>query len=472
MLADAGCRVYTWVLFAAGERFREDGCTLALARGGDMRERSMFLCLAVAISMACSRGQGTGANATRDSAGSSSSAGSAVPGGQAAPAATPTAAAALPEDDLVAFASGALVVQEPDPESVNAASWLLRGPFDTEFGWGVAAATNQTIVIELPERSLVKQVEFDTSMVTAGAAKDIAVEMSDTSAAAGFNKIADVSLQERADGQTFPASAQVPGRWIRLNVRNGYGSNGLGINRFRARGTRLTTTPFPNVSGTYSTRNGAMHIKQEGASVLGCYELHAGTADGGIEGRVLKLTWHEKVEEHSEGAAFMVFSSDGQRWAGLFSYKGEDPNTGRFWTGTKRGSDPGTCPNWAGGIEQQMAKDIEEFGRTRVYGINFDSDSDRIREESRPVLDHVAAMLKTRPQWKITIEGHTDSTASAQHNQELSERRAKAVSQYLANAAVSADRLNAVGYGATRPVAANETALGRAQNRRVELAKQ
>jgi outer membrane protein OmpA-like peptidoglycan-associated protein len=81
-------------------------------------------------------------------------------------------------------------------------------------------------------------------------------------------------------------------------------------------------------------------------------------------------------------------------------------------------------------------------------------------------------MLRTRPQWKITIEGHTDSTASAQHNQELSERRAKAVSQYLANAAVSADRLNAVGYGATRPVAANETALGRAQNRRVELAKQ
>lgn len=437
-----------------------------------MRKRSMILCVAVVVSMGCGKGQGTGSGAARDSVRSSTSAGSALAGGQTTPAVTPTTAAALPEDDLVAFSSGALVVQEPEPESVNAASWLLRGPFDTEFGWGVGAATNQAIVIELPERSLVKQVEFDTSMVTAGAAKDITVEMSDASATAGFNKIADVALQERVDGQTFPASAQMPGRWIRLNVKNGYGPSGLGLNRFRARGTRLTTTPFPNVSGTYSTRNGAMHIKQEGASVIGCYELHAGTVEGGIEGRVLKLTWHEKVEEHSEGAAFLVFSNDAQRWAGLFSYKGEDPNTGRFWTGTKRGSDPGSCPNWAGGIEERMAKDIEEFGRTRVYGINFDSDSDRIREESRPVLDHVAAMLKARPQWKITIEGHTDSTASGQHNQELSERRANAVRRYLENADVSADRLSAVGYGATRPVAANETALGRAQNRRVELAKQ
>jgi outer membrane protein OmpA-like peptidoglycan-associated protein len=296
--------------------------------------------------------------------------------------------------------------------------------------------------------------------------------MSDASATAGFQRIAEASLQERVDGQVFPVGAQVPGRWIRLTVKSGYGPSGLGLNRFRARGTRLSTTPSPNVTGTYATRNGAMRIKQEGASVLGCYDLHGGTFEGGIEGRVVKLTWREKTEDHNAGAAFLVFANDGQRWAGLFSYTGEDPNIGRFWTGAKRGSDAGSCPNWAGGIEQQLAKDLEEFGRARVYGINFDSDSDRIRDESRPVLDHVAAMLKARPQWKITIEGHTDSTASAEHNQALSERRAKAVRQYLENATIAADRLSAVGYGASRPVASNETALGRAQNRRVELVKQ
>jgi outer membrane protein OmpA-like peptidoglycan-associated protein len=81
-------------------------------------------------------------------------------------------------------------------------------------------------------------------------------------------------------------------------------------------------------------------------------------------------------------------------------------------------------------------------------------------------------MLKARPQWSITIEGHTDSTATAEHNQDLSERRAQAVRQYLESAGIVTARLSTAGYGATRPVSSNDTPLGRAQNRRVELVKQ
>ncbi|MDD5297135.1 MAG: OmpA family protein [Rhodocyclaceae bacterium] len=390
-----------------------------------------------------------------------------------ASAASAAAANPAPLEDMVAFASGALVVQEPDAESVHAASWLLRGHYETEQNWEVqGAATNQAIVIELPERSLLKQLEFDTAMVVGGSAKDISVEVSDTSAKDGFAKIADVSLQDRVDNQTFPASAEVPGRWVRLNIKNGHAPDYLGLNRFRALGKRLSTTPFPNVSGTYMTRNGEMHIRQEGSSVVGCYQHHAGTLEGGIEGRVMKLTWHEKGQEHDQGSAFMTFSGDGQKSAGLFSYKGEDPNVGRFWTGVKRSGDVGTCPNWVGGIEQQMAKDLEESGRVRLYGINFDSDSDHLKDESRSTLDHVAAILKAHPQWTITIEGHTDSTAGAEHNQDLSERRANSVKQYLTQAGAAGDHLKTAGFGASRPLAENATALGRAQNRRVELAKQ
>ena len=65
----------------------------------------------------------------------------------------------------------------------------------------------------------------------------------------------------------------------------------------------------------------------------------------------------------------------------------------------------------------------------------------------------------------------TDSSATAAHNQTLSEQRAAAVSGWLANAGVAASRLKTQGFGAARPVADNETALGRAQNRRVELVK-
>jgi hypothetical protein len=379
----------------------------------------------------------------------------------------------VPEDDVIAFASGALVVQEPDPDSQHHASWLLRGKYETENVWEInGPPNNRFVVIELPERSLVKQLEFDTAMVVGGSARDVAVEMSDTSAAGGFTKIADVSLQDRVDDQVFPVRAEFPGRWLRLTIRSSHSPDYAGICRFRARGVRLTTTPFPNVSGSYMTRNGAMHIRQEGTSVVGCYEEREGIVYGGIEGRVMKLTWRENVAENNEGAAFMVFSGDGRRWAGLFSYKGEDPNVGRFWTGTKLGTDIGTCPHWSGGMEQQLTREIEQFGRARVYGINFDTDSDRIREESKETLNQVVSVLKARPEWNIALEGHTDSTGSSQHNQELSLRRANSVKQYLVTAGVTAARLGTAGHGASKPVASNDNVLGRAQNRRVELVKQ
>ena len=97
---------------------------------------------------------------------------------------------------------------------------------------------------------------------------------------------------------------------------------------------------------------------------------------------------------------------------------------------TKEECHVGTCAQWAGGIQEQLTKDLEEFGRARVYGINFDSDSDHIKDESKPTLDKIVAMLKAKPDWKITIEGHTDSTSTPQHNQELSERRARSVKSY------------------------------------------
>jgi outer membrane protein OmpA-like peptidoglycan-associated protein len=121
--------------------------------------------------------------------------------------------------------------------------------------------------------------------------------------------------------------------------------------------------------------------------------------------------------------------------------------------------------------DDQFEQDLEEFGRARIYSITFDPGSDSIRGESKPPLDRIVGILKKRTDWALTIEGHTDSTATAQYNQELSQRRAAAVKSYLQAGGIDAARLSTVGHGASRPVSDNDTPVGRALNRRVEFIK-
>jgi len=104
-----------------------------------------------------------------------------------------------------------------------------------------------------------------------------------------------------------------------------------------------------------------------------------------------------------------------------------------------------------------------------LRGINFDFDKAVIKPEFEGVLDAGVEVLKENPGVHVTVAGYTDSVGTDQYNQGLSERRAKAVLDYFVAHGVEASRLTAVGYGETNPVASNDTADGRAQNRRVEL---
>lgn len=102
--------------------------------------------------------------------------------------------------------------------------------------------------------------------------------------------------------------------------------------------------------------------------------------------------------------------------------------------------------------------------------IHFDFDKYNIKKDSYGILNDVASILKANPQIKkIRIEGHTDAIGSDAYNMKLSQRRANSVRDYLIQQGISADRLEAVGYGKSRPIAPNNTAAGRAKNRRVEF---
>ncbi|HXI87716.1 MAG TPA: OmpA family protein, partial [Parvularculaceae bacterium] len=101
--------------------------------------------------------------------------------------------------------------------------------------------------------------------------------------------------------------------------------------------------------------------------------------------------------------------------------------------------------------------------------ITFDVDRSEIKPGFFETLNSVAIVLREYDKTTITVNGHADSTGSDAYNQDLSQRRALAVANYLAAQGVAPSRLNAVGYGESRPIASNATAEGRAQNRRVEI---
>jgi len=106
-------------------------------------------------------------------------------------------------------------------------------------------------------------------------------------------------------------------------------------------------------------------------------------------------------------------------------------------------------------------------------GVLFATNKSELLPSAQVKLNEVAdALIKQDPDSKIVVEGYTDSQGTAGHNQELSQRRAQAVRDYLVTRGIAADRVSSQGYGLARPVADNSSAEGRANNRRVEIVVQ
>ena len=110
-------------------------------------------------------------------------------------------------------------------------------------------------------------------------------------------------------------------------------------------------------------------------------------------------------------------------------------------------------------------------GKFVTTGIKFDVAKASIKPESMGTINYVVKMMTDHPELNFSVEGHTDSDGESASNQKLSEARAKAVTETMINAGISADRLSSKGYGETKPMTSNDTPEGKAQNRRVEFVK-
>ncbi|MBE0617815.1 MAG: OmpA family protein [Proteobacteria bacterium] len=272
----------------------------------------------------------------------------------------------------------------------------------------------------------------------------------------------------------FAAAARVPGRWIRLTIRNNQGNpEWTELFSFRGFGEKPATATPDNISGTYATDYADFHVLQQGTALAGCYEYDEGLLDGIIDGRVMKITWKEGGGPDDRGPAVMVFAPDGQSFRGYWWHMGQErgkPNG--TWDGRLANRTVGGCPHWSGSVGGELRKQLTVNKRARLYGILFDTNSATIKSESKPVLDQVLELLRSEPDWRLTIEGHTDAIGTDESNLLLSRQRAESVKASLVKAGVDASRLQTAGFGENVPVADNGTELGRAENRRVELVKE
>ncbi len=104
-----------------------------------------------------------------------------------------------------------------------------------------------------------------------------------------------------------------------------------------------------------------------------------------------------------------------------------------------------------------------------IFGINFEFDKSNIRVESYPVLENVAGLMKQNPDWKLSIEGHTDNFGSKEYNKKLSQKRAEVVFNYFTQNGIAAERLITNFFGEEKQIKENDNDINRAFNRRTEL---
>lgn len=375
------------------------------------------------------------------------------------------------DQDILDLARGSVVLEassEYDQSIWSALSLLDSTP---KTGWCSAkgAAFPHEILLELPRTSLLEKIVIDNSTAQESSypgisAKDIEILASATSPTTGFTKLMDVVAPKGAR-KVFPLSNPTKARWLKLVIKSNWGDpNYSEIMELEAYGKPADPNPSqPPLAGTFDTNYNKIYFETQGNQVKGCYDWSGGVLNGWTDGRVVQFEWRQNKGTQI-GTAIMVVSADGKKINGLWYHKGKLQGV---WVGPRaKPGDSANCTVQSGNPVQQA---LAESGRLITYGIQFDTNLATLKPESKVVLGEVLGALQANPKMILTIEGHTDSSASETYNQDLSNRRAQAVVAWLVAKGIPAERLKAKGFGEARPIADNGTLQGRALNRRVEI---
>ncbi len=202
-------------------------------------------------------------------------------------------------------------------------------------------------------------------------------------------------------------------------------------------------------------------ITDDLVSVSSAAPISVAAADHALENGIRKL---------EEAASVKIVPSATVTFDFVFARAGGTPETV-----VTAAADPAEAPKPApAALEPEGNFDLEACkGRfeilSRTDNIYFRTGSARLDDRSSFLLDSIADIVARCPGLRIEVGGHTDAVGSEAANRTLSERRAAAVARYLAEKGIGADRMSAVGYGESRPVAPNDTAENMRRNRRIEF---
>jgi OOP family OmpA-OmpF porin len=201
-----------------------------------------------------------------------------------------------------------------------------------------------------------------------------------------------------------------------------------------------------------ATRGGFNCDRQWGAGTIGG-AIVGSMVGGGVGGGIVATSGETERQSKDYATAIGIGAATGLLLGGLFGHCAFDPPH------EIEPPPPAPAPAPPPPVKKKIV----------LRGVNFDFDKSTIRRDAADTLDEAARILREEQQVSVSVDGHTDARGTDEYNQRLSERRADAVKDYLVRVGVGGGRLQAQGFGESRPVASNETEEGRAQNRRVEL---
>jgi hypothetical protein len=218
------------------------------------------------------------------------------------------AAAQTAGTDYFTYRNGGRIVVMPEDADMAQMSASPMNLIDESSKTDWEGQGSQAVfVLELAEETELSRIAFDTAFLNKDrkAPRAFTVELSNTSANAGFEEVLSGQLRMKADNQSFSfKDGERPvGRWVRLTIQSNYGEEYTAFTGFHGFGRQMTNSvSMPNVTGSYegSSGLGAGHLRQDGNRVTGCYSYQQGEISGVIKGRVLIL---DITETDSSGSS-------------------------------------------------------------------------------------------------------------------------------------------------------------------------